>query len=226
MSRVVPAWPPADIAITRPAAASPPQKARPPAGSAGSETPNAATATIARWAPALTARVSGDASGLRAIDCNAAPANPSATPMANPASSRGNREASRTRAASSSAPDRQPQQVEGADRRGALGQVHRAHHEQQQDRGDEGSGDAGHGQASARSRPGGRLRTWGCAQHAHTAYVLTSSSMYCLPESGPPKVHMPLGILRTLPFWTKGSDFQIALPARPSANTSSPSEAL
>ena len=101
ISRVGPVRPPAESAITSPAAASPPTKAKSPEDSTGSVSPNAAAATTARCAPALTARVSGEASGLRASDWKAAPAMPRARPTESPASMRGRREATRIRATSS-----------------------------------------------------------------------------------------------------------------------------
>ena len=54
-------------ASTRPAAANPPRKARAAELSSGSEIPNAAAAVSARWAPAFTAKVSGEANGFRAL---------------------------------------------------------------------------------------------------------------------------------------------------------------
>ncbi len=105
ISRVVPLRPPADSASTRAAAASPPNRASPPDTGTGSTSPNAAAAATARYAPALTASVSGEAIALRAIVCSSEPATPSASPTQTPASSRGSREASSTRAASSLPPN-------------------------------------------------------------------------------------------------------------------------
>ncbi|CAM5260556.1 hypothetical protein SGRI78S_03010 [Streptomyces griseus subsp. griseus] len=101
-SRIGPA-PARDRPRTTPAASSPPRKAVAPAGSAGSVMPNAATATTARYAPALTASVSGEASMLRDTDWRAAPAAPSAQPTSSPAASRGSRESRTTAAVCSSA---------------------------------------------------------------------------------------------------------------------------
>ena len=63
-----------------------------PTPRAGRDSPNAATTVTARYGPAVTAEVSGEASALRASDWNRAPATPRAKPTASPAASRGIRE--------------------------------------------------------------------------------------------------------------------------------------
>ncbi len=85
-------------ARTRPAAAaSPPANAsaRSPEQDRGQADRRGRPST-ARKAPALTARVSGEASMLREIDCMTAPAAPSAMPTTTPAATRGSRESTMT----------------------------------------------------------------------------------------------------------------------------------
>ena len=72
------------------------------------DSPNAATATTARYDPAVTARVSGEASELRVSDCSRAPAIPSANPTAMPAANRGIREPTRICRVDSAAAVRSP----------------------------------------------------------------------------------------------------------------------
>src|SRR5215203_4031676 len=110
-SRTVPPprSPPAESPSTRAAAASPPRNATAPPPTTGSTMPKAATATTARYDPAFTASVSGEASTLRETVCITRPATPSATPTSTPAASRGIREATSTAAAwSSDPPKRRP----------------------------------------------------------------------------------------------------------------------
>ena len=57
--------------------------------------PKAVTTVTAKYAPPVTARVSGDAKGLRASDWNRAPATPKAMPTRIPAPTRGSRDPSR-----------------------------------------------------------------------------------------------------------------------------------
>ena len=75
-----------DNPSTSTAAVSPPRNATPPEAQSGMVSPNAATATTARYDPAVTARVSGEANEFRVSDCNNAPAIPSAQPDGDPRS--------------------------------------------------------------------------------------------------------------------------------------------
>jgi len=97
------AAPPASPSTT-PAAASPPAKATMPDAQNGTLTPNAVTAVTAKYEPAVTPSVSGEASGLRASDCMSSPATPRAAPTAIPAASRGTREPNSTSVSANTAP--------------------------------------------------------------------------------------------------------------------------
>ena len=96
---------PPPIPITNAAATRPPAKATPPNPSTPRASPNTEHRVTANQAPALTASVSGDASGLRLVACIAAPAAPSAIPTTTPLTRRGSRPPSRTSSAAGSAPN-------------------------------------------------------------------------------------------------------------------------
>jgi hypothetical protein len=67
----------------------PPMNATVPEAQIGSAMPNAAITVTARYEPAVTPRVSGEASALRDSDCSSVPATPSAIPTVTPAARRG-----------------------------------------------------------------------------------------------------------------------------------------
>ena len=77
---------------TTPAAMSPPKNATAVPETKDSVTPLTATTVKDKYAPALTARVSGDAKAFLVSACISAPAPPRATPTTTPASNLGNRE--------------------------------------------------------------------------------------------------------------------------------------
>ena len=79
----------------QPAAARPPTNATSARGPQRYVDPERRRDGTAKYAPAFTASVSGEASGLRATDWNSAPATPRAKPTASPAASRGSREPTR-----------------------------------------------------------------------------------------------------------------------------------
>ena len=181
----------------------------------------------------MTARVSGEASGLRATDCSALPDRPSAVPTSSAASTRGARDATSTaRASSSPDPVSRPEQVPDADGRGAERQVDDREHDHRDDRGDEhrddrarpGRGGTGAGPAApSAAGPASAITLMLVRQAVRAATV---ASMNAAADSGPPNIQMPSGSRVVWPATTKGSCSQIALPVRPSLNASPPSVSL
>ena len=223
INRVGPVVPPADNASTSTAAANPPRKATPPAGNAGSEIPKAANTTTARYAPAFTPSVSGEASGFRASDCRPAPANPNARPTSTPASSRGNRDATRTLTELSV-----PRPITSFRRSPALTDdvpwVRWMAASTTTD-GQRDQEDPGHADPAYRLEGGDELGPAG-GELGQDVTAWTAASMNCSVDFGPPNIQMPSGSRCTLFDFTNGRFFQIAFLARSSPNTSPPSVLL
>ncbi len=223
--RVGPASPPADSVSTSAAARRPPRSARPPEGSTGRETPKAAATTTAQCAPAFTASVSGDASGLRATDCSTAPAAPERHPhhdrSEQPRDSGGPQDVADVLVPR---PGGQCPQVGGVDRGGPLGHVHgrerrRERSEQTQDQPRRRPGPGPPPGGGGPGRPG----------HGELAQLPRTSSSWSRKDSrdaGPPKVQVPFSSLCRRSARTKGIEVQILFFDNPSVNTSGSADEL